>query len=322
MRTNSVPFLVSILVLCVVGLCHGDGLKKHFYKKSCPQAEDIIRKVVWKNVAQDATIPAGLVRLHYHDCFVRGCDGSVLLNSTKDHLAERDAQPNLTLDGFEVVDEAKDAVDKACPGVVSCADILALAARDAVAFQFKKPMWKVLTGRRDGRVSIAKEAVDNLPPPSFNFAELVKNFASKGLDVHDLVVLSGAHTIGQAHCESFFKRLHKNHGGAEKSLDPKYAAFLASQCPNLSNKTTQVDMDPQSAESFDNHYYVNLKQHKGLFHSDAALLTNKKSEKIVNKLLDQKAFFKAFAHSMKKMGAIEVLTGNSGEVRKKCTVVN
>ncbi|XP_010248163.1 PREDICTED: peroxidase 64-like, partial [Nelumbo nucifera] len=89
----------------VAKFCHGDGLKKHFYKKSCPQAEDIIGKVVWKNVAQDATVPAGC------------CDGLVLLNSTKDHSAERDTKPNLTLDSFEVVDEAKDAVEKACPGV-------------------------------------------------------------------------------------------------------------------------------------------------------------------------------------------------------------
>lgn len=54
------------------------------------------------------------------------------MNSTKNNKAEKDATINLTLDGFYVIDAAKAALEEACPGVVSCADIVALAARDAV----------------------------------------------------------------------------------------------------------------------------------------------------------------------------------------------
>ena len=64
--------------------------------------------------------------------FLQGCDASVLLNSKGKNKAEKDAAANLSLHAFYVIDNAKKALEAACPGVVSCADILALAARDAI----------------------------------------------------------------------------------------------------------------------------------------------------------------------------------------------
>jgi len=57
----------------------------------------------------------------------------VLIDTTSGNTAEKDAGPNTSLRGFDVVDSIKARVEKACPGVVSCADILAFAARDSVA---------------------------------------------------------------------------------------------------------------------------------------------------------------------------------------------
>lgn len=66
---------------------------------------------------------------------LQGCDGSILLDDTRNFTGEKTALPNLnSVRGFSVVDEIKEAVDKACKRpVVSCADILAIAARDSVA---------------------------------------------------------------------------------------------------------------------------------------------------------------------------------------------
>ncbi|XP_027367263.1 peroxidase 3-like [Abrus precatorius] len=317
--------ITCVVVLSFLGVCQGGSLRKKFYQRSCPQAEYIIQKKTQQHVNDDPKLPARLLRLHFHDCFVRGCDGSVLVNSTANNSAEKDSIPNLTLGGFDVIDDIKAAVEAKCPKTVSCADILALAARDAVSVQFdNKPMWEVLTGRRDGTVSKNSEALANIPAPFFNFTQLKASFASKGLVLHDLVVLSGAHTIGVGHCSSFSSRLYNftGKGDQDPSLNPTYAAFLKTKCKSLSDTTTTVEMDPGSSTKFDSDYYPNLLQKKGLFQSDAALLTREEAEDIAKELVDEDKFFTEFAQSMKRMGAIEVLTGSQGQIRTKCSVVN
>ncbi|KAJ1392725.1 Secretory peroxidase [Sesbania bispinosa] len=318
-------FLVACLVVfCFLEVCQGGSLRKNFYRNSCPQAEQIVQTKINQHVSARPDLPAKLIRMHFHDCFVKGCDGSVLLESTANNTAEKDAIPNLSLSGFDVIEDIKEALEAKCPGIVSCADILTLAARDSVSIQFNKPMWEVLTGRRDGTVSKSSEVLANIPAPFFNFAQLKQSFANKGLTLHDLVVLSGAHTIGVGHCNLFSNRLFNfsGKGDQDPSLNPSYANFLKSKCKSLSDTTTTVEMDPNSSESFDSDYYSILLQNKGLFQSDAALLTTKQSKNIVNELVRQNKFFTEFAQSMKRMGAIEVLSGTAGEIRKKCSAVN
>ncbi|PON76348.1 Peroxidase [Trema orientale] len=321
MKLN-VLLLALLVLVSLLGCSQGGSLRKMFYKNTCSRAEDIVKEETEKHVGANPNLPAKLLRMHFHDCFVRGCDGSVLLNSTT-KTAEKDAIPNLSLSGFDVIDAIKEKVEEVCPGVVSCADILALAARDSVSVQFNQPMWEVLTGRRDGRVSLITEALLNLPAPFANFTQLEQSFESKGLNVHDLVVLSGGHTIGVGHCSLFSNRLYNftGKGDQDPTLDAKYAQFLKSKCPQ-NDRTTTVEMDPNSSLKFDSNYYNILLQNKGLFQSDAALLTNKIARKKAVKLVDQTDFFTEFRQSMKRMGAIEVLTGTAGEIRTKCWKVN
>jgi peroxidase len=65
---------------------------------------------------------------------MQGCDASVLLDDTSNFTGEKNSFPNAnSLRGFEVIDDIKKQLETMCPNVVSCADILALAARDSVA---------------------------------------------------------------------------------------------------------------------------------------------------------------------------------------------
>lgn len=118
------------MVCLVVGIGTVEGQTRvGFYSRTCPQAENIVRATVESHYKLNPSIAPGLLRMLSHDCFVRGCDASVLISGPN---TERAAPPNLSLRGFEVIDDAKAKLEAGCPSVVSCADILALAARDSV----------------------------------------------------------------------------------------------------------------------------------------------------------------------------------------------
>ncbi|KAL5718891.1 peroxidase [Ranunculus cassubicifolius] len=316
-------------IFCVLGLFGSSfaQLQLGFYSQSCPKAEQIVLDYVQKHIPNAPNLAAALIRLHFHDCFVRGCDASVLLNtSSNSNQTEKTATPNLTLRGFGFIDSVKALLEAECPGIVSCADVIALVARDSVVTT-GGPTWNVPTGRRDGTISNASEALSNIPPPTSNFTSLQTLFGNKGLNLTDLVLLSGAHTIGVSHCSSFNNRLYNftGVGDEDPALDSEYAANLkARKCRTPTDNTTIVEMDPGSFKTFDLGYYVLLAKRRGLFQSDAALTTNSASTAFITQLLQGPLsnFFAEFAKSMEKMGRVEVKTGSVGEIRRQCALVN
>ncbi|PWA92428.1 peroxidase 27 [Artemisia annua] len=314
-----IAVLQLLLIALVFDIANGKGLDLGFYRYTCQRVEAIVRKTTANYIHRAPSLAAGLLRMHFHDCFVRGCEGSVLLNSTVNNQAEKEGIPNLTLRGFQVVDAAKTALEAACPGVVSCADILALVARDAI-YQIKGPFWRVPLGRRDRRVSIANEALTSLPSPFANITELKANFASKGLNTKDLVVLSGRHTVGVSHCLVIVNRLYNftGKGDTDPSLDPKFIPQLKSICSPID--TTSVLAMDRTPTSFDEDYYTVVLRKRGLFQSDAALLIDKQTSAYVK--LQSKSFgytfFNDFSKSMVKMGKTGVLTSSAGEIYRTC----
>ncbi|PNX74268.1 peroxidase 11-like protein, partial [Trifolium pratense] len=119
----------------------------------------------------------------------KGCDGSILLDDTYTLKGEKKAATNIhSLKGFEVIDKIKNFVESECPGIVSCADILTIAARDAVIL-VGGPYWDVPVGRKDSVTASFELANTNLPTPDESLVSIIPKFFYQGLSVTDMVAL-------------------------------------------------------------------------------------------------------------------------------------
>eukprot|EP01018_Ginkgo_biloba_P040395 Gb_02952 [translate_table: standard] len=322
-------FRVVFVLLLVIALAEGQGTKTKtkvgFYSSTCPKAESMVRSTVESHVKADVGVAAGVLRMHFHDCFVQGCDGSVLISGPS---AEKNALPNLGLRGFEVINDAKTKIEAECPGVVSCADILALAARDAVALT-KGLNWSVPTGRRDGLVSSSSDAA-NLPAPADSISVQKQKFADKGLTAEDLVTLVGAHTLGQSDCQFFRYRLYNftSTGSADPTINPAYLAQLQTLCPADGDATNRVALDKGSQNVFDDSFFHNVRDGNAILESDQRLWSDATTKRYVERYARAirpqltNRFAVAFANSMVKMSNIGVKTGTQGEIRNLCYAFN
>ncbi|WCJ23281.1 Peroxidase superfamily protein [Euphorbia peplus] len=263
---------------------------------------------------------ASLLRLHFHDCFVNGCDASVLLDDTENFVGEKTAPPNLnSLRGFEVIDTIKSELESVCPEIVSCADILAIAARDSVVLS-GGPGWEVQMGRKDSLSASKAAASTNIPAPNSTVPTLVASFQNVGLNLNDMVALSGGHTIGLARCPTFSSRLQ---GQASPDVNLAFIQPLQQLCSEPNSNSITARLDLVTPGTFDNQYYINLISGEGLLQSDQTLVTDDfQTRQIVEAYAqDPFLFFEDFKNSMLRMGSIGP-TVNNGEIRRNCRIVN
>nr|QZA75053.1 peroxidase [Dracaena sanderiana] len=312
---------VTFAIIFLLGIGTSSAqLSPNFYSSSCPQVFSTIKPVLKAAIDKNKRDGASILRLFFHDCFVQGCDASVLLADTANFIGEQTAVPNNgSLRAFNVIDDIKTAVEKACPGVVSCADILAIASRDSVVI-LGGPNWSVKLGRRDSRTASRALANKNIPPPSSSLANLISLFAAQGLSVRDMVALSGGHTIGKARCVNFRPHIYN-----DADIDPSFAAKRRANCPRTKGvgDTNLASLDLRTPEKFDNSYYRNLINMQGLLHSDQVLYNKGSTDALVKTYGDGTGkFFDDFVAGMIKMGDVRPLTGSKGEIRKVCSKRN
>ncbi|EOA23341.1 hypothetical protein CARUB_v10019421mg [Capsella rubella] len=300
-----------------------------FYDTSCPNVTNIVRDTIVNELRSDPRIAASILRLHFHDCFVNGCDASILLDNTTSFRTEKDAGGNAnSARGFPVIDRMKAAIERACPRTVSCADTLTIAAQQSVTLA-GGPSWRVPLGRRDSLQAFLQLANANLPGPSSTLLRLKDRFRNVGLDrPSDLVALSGAHTFGKNQCRFIINRLYNfnSTGLPDPTLNTTYLQTLRGLCPQNGNLSALVDFDLRTPTVFDNKYYVNLGERKGLIQSDQELFSSPNATDTIplvrSYASSTQTFFNAFVEAMNRMGNITPLTGTQGQIRLNCRVVN
>lgn len=186
--------------------------------------------------------------------------------------------------------------------------------------QLGGPSWPVPLGRKDAKTASQSAANTNLPPPSASLSTLISLFAAQGLDARDMTALSGAHTLGQAQCNTFRTRIYN-----ETNINPNFATSRKATCPGPASGTGDSNLAPLdiSPNRFDNGYFQDLRARRGLLHSDQELFNGGSQDGLVRLYSSNfRAFANDFANAMVKMGNISPLTGSNGEIRKNCRVIN
>lgn len=329
----SLALLAAAAASCPAAAAAAPRLSPNYYRRSCPRVERIVADVIAAKQRANPSTAAGTLRLFFHDCFVNGCDASVLVSPlsapSSSAAPERAAEINLSLpgDAFDAVARAKAALEAACPGVVSCADVLALAARDLVA-ALGGPRFPVALGRRDALRSDARDVDGNLPRTNMSARAMARLFAAKGLTPREMVALAGAHTVGFSHCAEFAHRIYGYRGagaaGYDPRLNPEFARALQRSCAGYrADPTVSIFNDIVTPRDFDETYYKNLPRGLGLLASDAALWEYPPTRVFAQRYADNRtAFFEDFAAAMQRLGAVGVKTGSQGVVRRRCDALD
>ncbi|KAL3501249.1 hypothetical protein ACH5RR_035698 [Cinchona calisaya] len=323
------PFFLQVFLFSSITLFSTaeSKLSVDYYSKTCPEFLNIVQQVITDKQLATPTTAAGTLRLFFHDCMVGGCDASLLISSNSFNTAERDADINHSLPGdpFDVVIRAKTALELKCPGIVSCSDILAVATRDLITM-VGGPFYNIRLGRKDSLTSNAIDVQGHIARPNMSLTEIINIFSSRGLDIKEMVALSGAHTIGFSHCSEFSHRIFNfsKTSQFDPSLNREFAEKLQKLCANyMKDDEMAAFNDVMTPGKFDNMYYLNLQKGLGLLASDQALASDPRTKPFVDLYAaNEKAFFADFAHVMEKVSVYSVKTGKKGEVRHRCDVPN
>ena len=200
------------------------------------------------------------------------------------------------------------------------------------------------SGRRDGTFSNASEPVKFLVPPTSNLSDLVDSFVVKGLDAEDLVILSGAHSIGVSHLSSFQDRLNDS---TATPIDDSYKQALVKDVEDQKKRQNTSDpieknnirdmslkfqndsgydttgVNTAAKGALDNSYYHANLQNRVLFKSDWVMRTDIKAGGDMAEYMNNATKWNNdFAATMVKLSKLPAEGSTHYEIRKNCRVTN
>ncbi|KAH7519063.1 hypothetical protein JRO89_XSUnG0144000 [Xanthoceras sorbifolium] len=311
--------LLPLFLQFYSGAC---DLQFNYYNESCPKAEEIIKEEVVKLYHKHGNTAVSWIRNLFHDCIVKSCDASVLLETVNSIESEQKSVRSFGMRNFKYVNTIKEALEKECPSTVSCADIVSLSARDGI-LMLGGPRVEMKTGRRDSRESYLTEVEKLIPNHNDTISTVLSAFQSVGIDIEGTVALLGAHSVGRVHCVNLVDRLYPT---ADPTLDADYAVYLKGRCPTPTPDPKAVEYarnDRETPMILDNMYYNNILNHKGLLAVDQQLASDPRTAPYVQQMAaDNDYFHVQFSRAIVLLSENSPLTGDQGEIRKDCRYVN
>ncbi|KAK8659959.1 hypothetical protein V6N13_030149 [Hibiscus sabdariffa] len=315
-------FLLLLLPLLLQFYSVKSDLQLSYYAQSCPNAEEIVKQQVIKLYNKHGNTAISWLRNLFHDCMVKSCDASLLLRSANGIESEQESDRSFGMRNFKYVNTIKEALEKECPMTVSCADIVALSARDGVVM-LGGPRIEMRTGRKDSKQSYLAEVENTIPNHNDSMQLVLSRFQSIGIDAQGTVALLGAHSVGRVHCVNLVHRLYPT---VDPTLDPEHAEYLKRRCPTPDPDPKAVlysRNDLQTPMVLDNNYYKNLLKHKGLLLVDQQLTSDPSTSPFVEKMAADNGYFHdQFARAIILLSENNPLTEDQGEIRKDCRYVN
>lgn len=308
-------FQLKALLLALLYLVpHASSFGAGYYAISCPNVEDLVRRTMRGLFVRDPTSPAAMLRLAFHDCQVSGCDASIMLDSGSDGTTELEASGNLGVRRLDFIDNVKARLEAACPQTVSCADIIAMAGRDAVALN-GGPDISIPLGRLDGFEASSTSAAGALPQATISVSDMLSLFGSYGMTLPESVAIIGSHTLGVAHCTNFANRLYPV---KDPNMGLLFANSLKARCPRRFPTNAFAALDTSNFR-FDNSYFRNVLNGRGLLTIDSEIALDPRTGPVVQNYAGNPApFFSSFASAFVKLTSRNVLSGSQGEVRVNC----
>ncbi|KAG8079225.1 hypothetical protein GUJ93_ZPchr0007g3740 [Zizania palustris] len=294
----------ALLLLMATATAAGSELRLNFYLHSCPRAE-IVREQV---------------RRLYEE------HGNTAVSwTTAAAVSEQASHRSFGMRNFKYIATIKAALERECPATVSCADVLALAARDGVAMLGGPSPLPMRTGRRDSRESYYGVVEHYIPNHNDSVSTVLSRFAAMGVEVEGAVALLGAHSVGRVHCFNLVGRLYPTVDG---SMEAAYGKYLRGRCPEAeaaedTREVVYARNDRKTPMLLDNMYYRNLIAGRGLLLVDQRLASDPRTAPYVRRMAADNAYFHhRFAAALLTMSENAPLTGAQGEVRKHCSFLN
>ncbi|KAG8376500.1 hypothetical protein BUALT_Bualt09G0069900 [Buddleja alternifolia] len=315
-------FILLLLSLLLQFYSGKSELQLNYYSESCPRAEEIIKEEVTKLYHEHGNTAVSWIRNLFHDCSVKSCDASLLLETANGVVSEKGSSRSFGMRNFKYVNTIKKALENECPNTVSCADIVALSARDGAAM-LGGPYMTMKTGRKDSKESYLDDVESSIPNHNDTMSFVLSTFQSIGIDTEGTVALLGAHSVGRVHCINIVHRLYPT---VDLTLDPEYAEYLKGRCPSPYPNPNAVEYarnDRETPMVLDNMYYKNIMSHKGLLVVDQELVSDPNTYPFVEKMAADNGYFHdQFSRALITLSENNPLTGDQGEIRKDCRFVN